>query len=62
MVNQQQPPHHKMPNQGLGREMGKKDDNEGGTDVNEQEIASDPHTGNKGVETNFSHVRKTKRK
>lgn len=47
-----------MPNQGLGREMGKEE--EESTDVNVQEIASDPHTGNKSVETNFSHVRKTK--
>ncbi|AFU59010.1 hypothetical protein Ngar_c20790 [Candidatus Nitrososphaera gargensis Ga9.2] len=49
-----------MPNQGLGREMGKEEEEGSADDVNVQEIASDPHTGNTGIETSFSHVRKTK--
>lgn len=40
--------------------MGRQEDGKT-TDVNEQDIASDPHTGNKGLETNFSHVERTKR-
>lgn len=54
------PYQHKMPNRNLGREMGKEDD-EKSTDVNVQDIASDPHAGDKSLETNFSHVKKERK-
>jgi len=55
----------KMPNRGMGREMGKDDDEES-QDVNVQEIGTDPQfpgpgAGSKrGVGTNFTHVRESK--
>lgn len=52
------PYRYKTPNRNLGREMGKED--EKSEDVNVQDIASDAHTGNQSVGTNFSHVKKKK--
>jgi hypothetical protein len=52
------PGQNKMPNRNLGREMGRDDDNEGSNDVNVQEIATDPHTGNAELGTNFSSRKK----
>jgi len=51
----------KMPNRGMGREMGK-DDDEKPQDVNVQEIGTDPQVpgpGQRGLGTNFTHVEKT---
>jgi hypothetical protein len=53
------PNREKSPNRGMGREMGR-DDDDGPQDVNEQEIASDPQSAPTGQGTNFSHVRKAK--
>jgi hypothetical protein len=47
----------KMPNRGMGREMGQ--DEEKPQDVNVQEIATDPQLptpGRRGLGTNFTHV------
>jgi hypothetical protein len=47
----------KMPNRGMGREMGR--DEEKPEDVNVQEIGSDPQfppPGRRGLGTNFTHV------
>jgi hypothetical protein len=52
----------KMPNRGMGREMGK-DDDEKPQDVNVQEIGSDPQfppPGRRGLGTNFTHVNTSK--
>jgi hypothetical protein len=55
----------KMPNRGMGREMGKDDDEES-QDVNVQEISTDPQipgpgTGSqRGLGTNFTHVKTSK--
>lgn len=55
----------KMPNRGMGREMGREND-EQPQDVNVQEIATDPQfpspgAGTKrGVGTNFTHVKESK--
>ncbi|MDQ3718336.1 MAG: hypothetical protein M3311_04185 [Thermoproteota archaeon] len=52
----------KMPNRGMGREMGK-DDDEQSQDVNVQQIATDPQIPGpgtdppKGLGTNFTHVK-----
>jgi hypothetical protein len=50
----------KMPNRGMGREMGK-DDDDRPQDVNVQEIATDPQIPGspKGLGTNFTHVKTT---
>jgi hypothetical protein len=51
----------KMPNRGMGREMGKDDDDES-QDVNVQEIGTDPQIpppGRRGLGTNFTQVEKT---
>ena len=60
----------KMPNRGLGREMGsssrEEDDDEKPQDVNVQQIGTDPQfpspgAGTKrGVGTNFTHVKESK--
>jgi hypothetical protein len=53
----------KMPNRGMGREMGKDDDDEKPQDVNVQEIGSDPQfppPGRRGLGTNFTHVNTSK--
>jgi hypothetical protein len=50
----------KMPNRGMGREMGK--DEEKPQDVNVQEIGTDPQfppPGRRGLGTNFTHVEKS---
>ena len=58
------PSKEKMPNQGLGREMGRDDDDKP-QDVNVQEIGSDPQfpspgAGTKrGLGTNFTHVKES---
>lgn len=47
----------KMPNRGMGREMGQ--DEEKPQDVNVQEIGTDPQLptpGRRGLGTNFTHV------
>ena len=47
----------KMPNRGMGREMGQ--DEEKAQDVNVQEIGTDPQLptpGRRGLGTNFTHV------
>jgi hypothetical protein len=47
----------KMPNQGMGREMGQ--DEEKPQDVNVQEIGSEPQLlppGQSGLGTNFTHI------
>jgi hypothetical protein len=55
----------KMPNRGMGREMGKDDDDKS-QDVNVQEIATDPQIPGPGTDlqrglgTNFTHVKTTK--
>jgi hypothetical protein len=52
----------KMPNRGMGREMGKDDDDES-QDVNVQEIATDPQIPGpspKGLGTNFTHAKTNK--
>jgi hypothetical protein len=55
----------KMPNRGMGREMGKDDDDES-QDVNVQEIGTDPQIPGpgagpkRGVGTNFTHVKVSK--
>jgi hypothetical protein len=52
----------KMPNQGMGREMGKNDDDES-QDVNVQEIGTDPQIPGpspRGLGTNFTHVKTSK--
>jgi hypothetical protein len=54
----------KMPNRGMGREMGKDDDDES-QDVNVQEIGTDPQIPGPGTDpqrglgTNFTHVKDT---
>jgi hypothetical protein len=50
----------KMPNRGMGREMGK-DDDDRPQDVNVQEIATDPQIPGSptGLGTNFTHVKTT---
>jgi hypothetical protein len=54
------PYREKSPNRNMGREMGRKDEDEddASQDVNIQEIASDPRPAPSGLGTNFSHVRK----
>jgi hypothetical protein len=52
------PYRYKMPNRNLGKEIG--EEKEEPKDVNTQKVATDPHTGNKGLETNFSHMKKAK--
>jgi hypothetical protein len=52
------PYREKSPNRGMGREMGK--DDEEPRDVNTQEIENDPHSAPSGQGTNFDHVRKKK--
>jgi hypothetical protein len=58
------PSKEKMPNRGLGREMGRDDDNKP-QDVNVQEIGTDPQfpspgAGTKrGLGTNFTHVKES---
>jgi hypothetical protein len=58
------PTKEKMPNRGLGREMGKDDDDKP-QDVNVQEIGTDPQfpspgAGTKrGLGTNFTHVKES---
>jgi hypothetical protein len=52
----------KMPNRGMGREMGKDVDDDKPQDVNVQEIGTDPQfppPGPRGLGTNFTHVEKT---
>jgi hypothetical protein len=55
----------KMPNRGMGREMGKDDDDES-QDVNVQEIGTDPQIPGPGTDsqrgsgTNFTHVKTSK--
>jgi hypothetical protein len=52
----------KMPNRGMGREMGKDDPDEP-QDVNVQEIATDPQTPGpspRGLGTNFTHTKTSK--
>ncbi|HYY67264.1 MAG TPA: hypothetical protein VE572_02835 [Nitrososphaeraceae archaeon] len=52
----------KMPNRGMGREMGKDDDDEP-QDVNVQEIATDPQVpgpSERGLGTNFTHAKTSK--
>ena len=47
----------KMPNRGMGREMGQSDEKP--QDVNVQEIGTDPQfppPGRRGLGTNFTHV------
>ena len=53
------PGKNKMPNRNLGREMGK--DDEESKDVHVQEVATDPHTGNAELSTNFSSRKKPDR-
>jgi len=51
-----------MPNRNMGREMGR-DDDENPQAENVQEIGTDPQTpnpGERGLGTNFTHVRKKK--
>jgi hypothetical protein len=50
----------KMPNRGMGHEMGKDDDDKP-QDVNVQEIAADPQIPGSptGLGTNFTHVKTT---
>jgi hypothetical protein len=58
------PSKEKMPNRGMGREMGKDDDDES-QDVNVQEIGTDPQipgpgtNPQRGLGTNFTHVKDT---
>ena len=58
------PSKEKMPNRGMGREMGKDDDDEP-QDVNVQEIGTDPQipgpgtNPQRGLGTNFTHVKDT---
>ena len=52
----------KMPNRGMGREMGKDDDDQP-QDVNVQEIGTDPQTppgSPTGLGTNFTHEKTNK--
>jgi hypothetical protein len=52
----------KMPNRGMGREMGKDDDDEP-QDVNVQEIANEPQAPGpspRGLGTNFTHAKTSK--
>jgi hypothetical protein len=55
----------KMPNRGMGREMGKDEDDES-QDVNVQEIGTDPQIPGPGTDfqrglgTNFTHVKTSK--
>jgi hypothetical protein len=57
----------KMPNRGMGREMGKENDDKP-QDVNVQEIASDPQIPGPGTDlqsglgTNFTHVKTSETK
>jgi hypothetical protein len=59
------PSKEKMPNQGLGREMGRDDDDDKPQDVNVQEIGTDPQFPNpgagtkRGLGTNFTHVKES---
>ena len=56
------PYREKMPNRGMGREMGR-DDDEKPQDVNVQEIAPErqmPGPGPRGLGTNFTHTTKRK--
>jgi hypothetical protein len=55
------PNKEKMPNRGMGREMGK-DDDDNPQDVNVQDIASDPQIPGSptGLGTNFTHVKTNK--
>jgi hypothetical protein len=59
------PSKEKMPNRGMGREMGRDDDDKP-QDVNVQEIGTDPQfpspgAGTKrGLGTNFTHVKESK--
>jgi hypothetical protein len=52
----------KMPNRGMGREMGKDDDDDKPQDVNVQEIGTDPQIPGSptGLGTNFTHVKTSK--
>ena len=52
----------KMPNRGMGREMGKDDDDDKLQDVNVQEIGTDPQIPGSptGLGTNFTHVKTSK--
>lgn len=52
----------KMPNRGMGREMGKDDDDDKPPDVNVQEIGTDPQIPGSptGLGTNFTHVKTSK--
>jgi hypothetical protein len=58
----------KMPNRGMGREMGKddNDDDDKPQDVNVQEIGTDPQFpgpgagSTRGLGTNFTHVKESK--
>lgn len=52
----------KMPNRGMGREMGKDDDDDNPQDVNVQEIGTDPQIPGSptGLGTNFTHVKTSK--
>ena len=52
------PYREKSPNRGMGREMGK--DDEEPRDVNTQEIENDPRSTPSGQGTNFDHTRKKK--
>jgi hypothetical protein len=51
-----------MPNRGMGREMGKDDDDDKLQDVNVQEIGTDPQIPGSptGLGTNFTHVKTSK--
>jgi hypothetical protein len=59
------PSKEKMPNRGMGREMGRDDDDKP-QDVNVQEIGTDPQFPSsgadtkRGVGTNFTHVKESK--
>jgi hypothetical protein len=55
-----------MSNQGMGREMGKDDDDDESQDVNMQKIGTDPQIpgpgtdSQRGLGTNFTHVKTSK--
>lgn len=54
----------KMPNRGMGREMGKDDDDDEPQDVNAQEIGTDPQIPGpspRGLGTNFTHEKTGKK-
>lgn len=56
------PSKEKMPNRGLGREMGRDDDDDKPQDVNVQKIGTDSQIPGSptGLGTNFTHVKTSK--